>query len=210
MAARRTGTVVSAFHSHTSASSALRALRDAGFGEQQIGVASTEQGRTGTTEVRTEGDDTYGAEGAATGVAAGAGLGALWGLGILAGVMPVIGPAIAGGTLAVILSSAAAGAAAAGLAGALVGMGISKEEAEFYESEMQAGRTIITVDAGTRIEEARAILRDHGGYDMATRTSAVEDFGGHRTVDVPVARDTVYGDPVTRDVVNRDINVPRT
>jgi len=209
MAARRTGTVVSAFHDHTSAGNALRALRDAGFGEHQIGVASTERGRTGTTEVDSDADATYAGEGAATGVAAGAGIGALWGLGILAGVMPVIGPAIAGGTLAVILSSAAAGAAAAGLAGSLIGMGISKEEAEFYEAEMKAGRTIITVDAGTRIDEARVLLRDHGGYDMTTRPTATDDFGGHRTIDVPVSRQTVHGDPATHDVLTRDVDVPR-
>jgi hypothetical protein len=59
--------------------------------------------------------DTHAAEGAVTGVAAGAGVGALWGLGILAGVLAAIGPAIAGGTLAAILSSAAAGAAMAGV-----------------------------------------------------------------------------------------------
>jgi uncharacterized protein (TIGR02271 family) len=102
-------------------------------------------------------------------VAAGAGIGALWGLGILAGVLPAIGPAIAGGTLAAILSSAAAGAAAAGLGGALIGMGLSKEEADFYESELQSGRTIVTVNAGSRQSEARSLLQQAGAYDMQTR-----------------------------------------
>jgi uncharacterized protein (TIGR02271 family) len=96
----------------------------------------------------------------------------LWGLGILAGVLPAIGPAIASGTLAALLSSAAVGAAAAGLAGTLVGMGISKEEAEYYESEMKAGRTIVTVRADSRRDEALAIMRRFNGYDMATRGTA--------------------------------------
>ena len=39
------------------------------------------------------------------------------GLGVVSGVVPVIGPAIAAGTLGVILSNAAAGAAVAALAG---------------------------------------------------------------------------------------------
>jgi len=106
-----------------------------------------------------------------TGVAAGAGVGALWGMGILAGILPAIGPAIAGGTLAALLSSAAAGAAAAGVTGALIGMGIPKEEAEFYESELKSGRTIVTVNADGRRNEAQAILQRFGGYDISSRSS---------------------------------------
>ena len=62
-------------------------------------------------------------------------MGALWGLGILAGIVPAIGPAIAGGTLAAILSSAAAGAATAGVAGALIGLGIPEDEAKRGEEK---------------------------------------------------------------------------
>lgn len=103
---------------------------------------------------------------------AGASAGALWGLGILAGVLPAIGPAIAGGTLAVLLSSAAAGAAAAGLAGALIGMGLSPDEAEYYETEMKSGRTIVTVQAGARRQEALNLIQEFGGYDISSRESA--------------------------------------
>jgi uncharacterized protein (TIGR02271 family) len=148
---------------------ASRALKDAGFTESQIGIAG---GGGGDEHDEHETGETYAGEGAAAGVATGAGLGALWGLGILAGVLPAIGPAIAGGTLAAILSSAAAGAAAAGLAGALVGMGLSKEEAEYYESELHAGRTVVTVEAGARRDEAVRILHQYGGYDMSSRTEA--------------------------------------
>jgi uncharacterized protein (TIGR02271 family) len=82
--------------------------------------------------------------------------------------MPVIGPAIAGGALAAVLSSAAAGAAAAGLGGALVGMGIPKDEAEYYESEFQAGRTIVTVTAPGRETEARSVMDRFGAYDRSS------------------------------------------
>jgi len=159
--------IVGVFSDASKAQQAVQALRNAGFTDDQIGVIGRDARRTTTT-----GDDdtneSYAAEGAATGVAAGAGLGALWGLGILAGVMPVIGPAIAGGALAAVLSSAAAGAAAAGLGGALVGMGIPKDEAEYYESEFQAGRTLVTVTAPTRETEARTILRQFGGHDRSS------------------------------------------
>jgi uncharacterized protein (TIGR02271 family) len=114
-------------------------------------------------------------EGAIAGAATGAGIGALWGLGILAGILPAIGPAIAGGTLAVLLSSAAAGAAAAGLAGALIGMGVPREEAEFYEGELKAGRTIVTVNAGARRDEAMQIMRQYGGYDMSNKAPLREE-----------------------------------
>jgi hypothetical protein len=52
--------------------------------------------------------------------------------------------------LAAILSSAAAGAAAAGLAGTLIGLGIPKEEAEFYEGQVSAGHVLVTVQADGR------------------------------------------------------------
>jgi uncharacterized protein (TIGR02271 family) len=45
-------------------------------------------------------------------------------------------------------------------------MGLSKEEAEYYEGELKAGRTIVTVNAGSRRDEALHILRQHGGYSM--------------------------------------------
>jgi uncharacterized protein (TIGR02271 family) len=155
------------FSDSSKAQQAVQALRNAGFTEDQIGVLGRDH-RPTTTDSDNDANESYAVEGAATGVAAGAGIGALWGLGILAGVMPVIGPAIAGGALAAVLSSAAAGAAAAGLAGALVGMGIPKDEAEYYESEFQAGRTIVTVTAPGRETEARSVLQRFGAYDRSS------------------------------------------
>lgn len=178
MATQQQGTVVGVFHDHDKAREAIRALKNAGFREDQIGVASSN--REGLRGVKGDdaSDESYAGEGAIAGVATGAGIGALWGLGILAGALPAIGPAIAGGTLAVILSSAAAGAAAAGLAGALVGMGMSKEEADYYESEMRSGRTIVTVAAGARRSDAMALLQQHGGYDMSNRLTATSGSAG--------------------------------
>jgi uncharacterized protein (TIGR02271 family) len=163
-------TVVGVFENRQQAQQAVNELRRLGFREDQIGVAAREGHVEGGHDVAGKGSHV--AAGAATGVAVGAGAGALWGLGILAGVMPVIGPAIAGGTLGVLLSSAAAGAAVAGLAGALVGLGIPEEEAKYYEGEFKAGRTIVTVNAGGRYDEAAALLRRYGAYDMHTRGEA--------------------------------------
>jgi len=164
-------TIVAVFQDRSKAQQAINELKRAGFRDDQIGVTS----RDGKLHGAVAGDgtgDNYAAEAATAGVATGAGVGALWGLGVISGLLPAIGPAIAGGTLAALLSSAAAGAAAVGLAGALVGMGIPKEEAEFYESEFKAGRTIVTVSAGTKNAEALSIIRKFGGYERSGASSS--------------------------------------
>jgi uncharacterized protein (TIGR02271 family) len=164
------GTVVAVFNDRSKAQQAINELKRAGFRDDQIGVTSREGKLAGTTTDDT--GDTYAAEAGAAGLATGAGVGALWGLGVVSGFLPAIGPAIAGGTLAAILSSAAAGAAAAGLAGTLIGMGISKEEAEFYEGEFKAGKTIVTLKADGRTAEALTILRRFGGYEKSSAAAA--------------------------------------
>jgi uncharacterized protein (TIGR02271 family) len=171
MAAKQRSTVVAVFEDRRHADQAIAELKRAGFRDDQVGVAMRQiEGSTGANATAETGD-TYAEEGTAAGVLTGLGLGALAGLGVLSGVIPVIGPAIAGGTLGVILSNAAAGAAVAGLAGALIGYGIPEEEAKYYHSEFEAGRTIVTVQANGRYDEAYTILRRHGGYDMSTRGS---------------------------------------
>jgi uncharacterized protein (TIGR02271 family) len=154
--------VVGVFENHSQAQRAVDDLRRAGFREDQIGVATQDRSRTGADD--TADDGTNAGTGAVTGALAGAGLGAAWGIGILAGLLPAIGPVIAGGTLAAILASAGLGAAAAGIAGLLIGMGIPEEEANYYESEFKAGRTIVTVKAENRYDEAVTIIRRHNGH----------------------------------------------
>jgi hypothetical protein len=214
MTMQRNSTVVGVFQDRSLAQQAVNALRRAGFRDDQIGVASRGHDDTigRTTDRSADASDNYAGEGAVTGVAAGAGIGALWGLGIMAGALPAIGPAIAGGTLAAILSSAAAGAAAAGVAGALVGLGVPREEADYYESEFHAGRTIVSVHAPGRENEAMAVIRQFGGYDAANRerTTPVDNLNragdaytaggsgaGHSTLDVPVSGEDVTTDPIT-------------
>jgi hypothetical protein len=163
-------TVVGVFHDREAARSAVNELRRLGILETQLGVISRDTatpavtGETGTALV----DGSKWEEGAATGVAAGAGVGALWALGIAAGALPAIGPIVVGGLLASVLASAAGGAAIAGVVGALIGMGIPEDEARYYEGELASGRTLVTVRAPGRFEEAEAVLRSHGGYDVHT------------------------------------------
>ncbi len=161
------GTVIGTFDSATQAQAAVNELRSLGFTESQIGVASKSDTVSGAHST-TDADENAG-EGAATGAAVGLGAGALWGLGILAGVLPAIGPVIAGGTLAAIAASAATGAAAGGLAGALLGMGVSEDDVKYYDNEFSRGRTVVTVDAGTRFADASRVLSKHGATNRAGR-----------------------------------------
>jgi uncharacterized protein (TIGR02271 family) len=181
MAAKHRSTVVGVFEDRTHADQAVAELKRSGFRDDQIGVAMRHAAGSTAATATADTGETYAEEGATTGVLTGLGLGALAGLGILSGFIPVVGPAIAGGTLGIILSNAAAGAAVAGLAGALIGYGIPEEEAKYYHGEFEAGRTIVTVQADGRYDEAAAILRRHRAYDMSTRGSVASAASGTAT-----------------------------
>jgi outer membrane lipoprotein SlyB len=69
---------------------------------------------------------------------------------------------IAGGLLGAVLASAATGAAAGGVVGALTGLGVSDEEAAYYDEEFRKGRTIVAVQTDDRADVAYGILqRNH-------------------------------------------------
>ena len=170
MNTQTSSTAVGVFEDKTHATKAITELHQAGFNQSQIGVLM--QHAEGAGNIPATEHDSQAASGALTGALTGLGLGALAGLGVLAGVIPVVGPAIAAGTLGVILSNAAAGAGVVGLVGALVGSGIPEHEAKYYQGELESGRSIITVNAAGRNDEAIAILRRCGGYNMSSRDDA--------------------------------------
>jgi hypothetical protein len=170
MNTQQRSTVVGVFEERLHANQAITELHQAGFTEAQIGVAMRHA--EGVADSADTEHDSQAGSGALTGALTGLGLGALAGLGVLAGVIPVVGPAIAAGTLGVILSNAAAGAGIAGLVGALVGAGLPEHEAKYYQDEFEAGRVIVTVNAASRADEAAAILRRCGAYDMDNRRTA--------------------------------------
>ncbi len=159
------GTVIGVFESHRQAQAAVNELRNRGFAESQIGLVS-KRGQLPHSAAPTDTSDLT-SEGAATGAALGVGAGTLWGLGIMAGVLPAIGPVIAGGTLAALVGSAATGAAAGTLGGALLGMGVSEEDMSYYETEFSGGRVIVTVDARDRVQIAEQIIADFGGQNRS-------------------------------------------
>lgn len=151
--------VVGRFATVGDAHRAIEDLRDAHFSPREIGVLSRDD--TGAPEVKSFRDleGNHVGTGAAVGGAAGAGGGALWALGIASGILPAIGPVLVGGTLLAIGVSAAAGAATGALVGALVGMGLTDEDAAYYEDELRYGRTILVVRPGARSHLVQSIFR---------------------------------------------------
>ena len=165
-------TTVGVFRTRAAAEDAIAELRAEGYTDDQIGMVAKDAG--GKTVKTNAAGETKSGQGAAIGAAVGATATAAVGAGIMMGVIPVIGPILALGPLAVTLINAAGGAAVAGLAGALVGMGMPEEDAKYYEGEVTAGRFLVTVDAGDKVQDARAIYKRHGGYDRSSETARVK------------------------------------
>ena len=203
-------TIVGVFDDRLQADRAVDELRRDGFRDDQIGVAMRYAAGDSATGDAGSAEETRAGTGAVAGVAAGLGLGALAGLGVLSGVIPVIGPAIAGGTLGVILSNAAVGAGVGGLVGALAGAGVPEEEAHYYQGEFESGRTIVTVKPEGRADEAMAVMRRYGGYDMSTRPDYSGTASGmaNKPLDIPVrGEDVIAGGAaadMAEDTIDRD------
>ena len=163
--------MIGVFEDERNAQDAIKDLSAHGFLYEHIGILAHE--RLGSSVAKVERLPLIATEEkAAAGMAAGASVGALWGLAVAAGLLPPFGTVIAGGTLAAILASTATGAAVGGITGGLVGLGVSDEHAHYYESEFQAGRTLVSVKTQGRNEDAMDILIRNGGYDIRTRMLA--------------------------------------
>ncbi len=102
---------------------------------------------------------------AKSGAKVGAWTGGLFGLLVGAAflILPGVGPVVIAGPLAAALlggiEGAMAGAAFGGLTGALVGLGISKDKAIRYESQVKAGKFLVTLRGdGPQIERAKSLF----------------------------------------------------
>ena len=79
----------------------------------------------------------------------------------------------------------------AGILDSLTGLGIPQQEASYYNSEFEAGRTVVTVNASDRQQEAFDILSRNGGYNAttamgqstATYGQAADTYAKDRTLD---------------------------
>lgn len=172
-----TRTVAAVFRDWNDATRAVGKLQDVGFDDDQIGIArlDTESGNLRQESVSGEKKDD--GEKVAGGIAAGAAVGGVAGLlaALASLAIPGVGPIVAGGMLATTFGTAAGtaiagagvgagiGAAAGGLIGALTSLGLSEDEARWYESGMRSGGTLVTVRAGARADEAIRMLQQMGG-----------------------------------------------
>jgi hypothetical protein len=106
-----------------------------------------------------------------TGAAAAAGASFGGGVGLLAGlvalVIPGVGPIVAGGALAMLLATLGIGAAGGGLIAAFREMGVPHEQAPIYEEAVRRGAVMLTVDVDSaRENDALSIMVRHGARNL--------------------------------------------
>lgn len=149
--------VVGVFTDRMSAEQAITDLKDMGFDPRRMGLLmqNREEGKAAAKDV---GVNVAG--GAVTGGVIGGAIGALLAA-TGAFVIPGIGPFVSAGILATAITGGAVGA----IAGGLVGLGIPRPEAEYYEDRVRAGGILVTVDPEGRDAEAREILLRNGAED---------------------------------------------
>lgn len=149
--------VVGVFTDRMSAEQAITDLKQAGFDPSKMGLLMQNR-EEGKQAAKDSGVNVAG--GAVTGGVIGGALGA-----ILAAtgafVIPGIGPFVSAGILATAITGGAVGA----IAGGLVGLGIPKQEAEYYETRVREGGILVTVDPQGQDMEAREILLRNGAED---------------------------------------------
>src|SRR5579872_4699901 len=63
-----------------------------------------------------------------------------------------------------------------GILDSLRDLGFSQNEADFYNSEFEAGRTVVTVKTDDRQQEAYDILMRNGAYDANRRLSQTSGY----------------------------------
>jgi len=147
-------TVAGLFRTRAEAETALQNLKEAGFGPDQLSLATPRIGRRGH----------YGFK-VLIGIAVGTLLGALLGA-VATGMVPGVHPLVAGNVLATFLFAAVAGAATGGVAGGLVSMSASGDRALYYEQEVESGRYLVSV-TGPGLEEARRVMGASGAMEAA-------------------------------------------
>jgi hypothetical protein len=161
-------TALGIFDEQAEAALAIHALKEAGFFDREIGVASREWSQH-LQGVRV--DQQHVAEhGAVTGTLVGGGIGSVVGL-VGAILVPGTIPILAGHALLSVLGGGLAGAAAGAFAGPFIALGFSEQESRRHAKHVEQGKTIVLVYAPDRTDEARRIMVHHGAYDDSMTAS---------------------------------------
>jgi hypothetical protein len=188
MTTREWATVVGVFTDRVQADQAMLALYHAGFSDDEIGFATRHA--THYTEHLQTPEHPDSAMGAAAGAIGGGVLGGVVGA-AFALLIPGFGPAIAGGVLGATFGGAALGAATGSFMGAMTSLGLSEEDANYYQHEFETGRVIVTVKVSERAQEALDLLRNAGAYNSSTRPAAppITDPTKEDTIEHPTPSD---------------------
>ena len=73
----------------------------------------------------------------------------------------------------------------------LTNMGLSQDEASYYENEYQSGHTVVAVQANGREQDAVSILQTNGAYSYGSRGgSAQSDYATNTATDTAYTTDT--------------------
>jgi len=163
-----TSTVVGIFQDPAEAAAAFLALRQAGFPEKSLALASRQR-HDAFRKIRVDLQEA-GTKGAAVGALAGGGVGFAAGVAAGAALIPGANLVLLGGLVGIALLGAAAGAAVGTFAGPFVAMGLSEADAEKHAQYLEQGKTVIVVRAGDRHDEARDLLVKYGAYDESMST----------------------------------------
>lgn len=155
-------TVAGLFRTRAEADLALRKLKDAGFGPDQVSVSTPRIGRHGHYGVKV-----------LAGLAIGTLLGAVVGA-VATGMVPGVHPLLPGNVLVTFAFAAVAGGATGMVAGLLLSMAASGDTALFYEQEVESGRILVSV-AAPGLPEARAIMLAAGAMEAAPIEAPLED-----------------------------------
>jgi uncharacterized membrane protein len=164
--------IFAAFSDHGHADSAVHELHSLGYSPQDISIITKENRETEGSKI---GEHT--ASGAVSGAATGGVIGGIAGLLAGAGIFPALAGILIGGPLAVALgltgmaastlSGVFTGALAGGLIGALTGIGVSNDDAHYYNETVTKGGVLIAVPLNDNDESSvQSILSEYGAQQV--------------------------------------------
>lgn len=162
--------IYSVFWDEDDARDAVKALANAHFTQDEIGVLLSKADEEVVRELPVE---------TQTHVPAGATVGAV--VGALGGALVLTASGfLAAGPFLLALEGALAGGATGSVTGALVGMGYWNEEIEAPEQELEEGAILVGATTGPREDDAVAALKSAGAdaVEIRTRDEAVREMAG--------------------------------
>ena len=140
---------------------AVRELRAIGFEDDKIGLLTplADDGRDHDAQGRGVESDTDSRTAPASQPVAYAASG----LAVIAGLLPPVGRVLAGGTLVTLWGGAGSSSPLGNATGGLAGLGMSRDDAEYFARELAAGKTLVTATATDDADEAIDIFQRTGG-----------------------------------------------